>query len=105
MKAVSGGHTAGYVYILTNTHRTTLYIGVTSDLERRLWQHRHHVFKNSFTDRYNLEILLYWEAHDRIAQAILREKELKGWRRAKKEALIATQNPEWLDLGSSFLQI
>lgn len=91
-------YTPGYIYILTNKGKTTLYIGVTSDLEARIWQHKAHFFKNSFTDRYNLEYLIFWEAHDDIRTAITREKQLKKWRREKKEMLIATQNPEWEDL-------
>lgn len=91
-------HTPGYVYILRNKNKTTLYIKVTSDLEARIWQHKNHFFKNSFTDRYTLEFLIYWEAHDDIRVAIAREKQLKKWRREKKELPVASQNPEWADL-------
>ncbi len=94
-------HTPGYVYIMTNKVRTTLYIGVTSNLEGRIWQHKHHVFKNSFTDQYNLEYFVYWEAHDDIKIAIAREKQLKKWRREKKNLLITMQNPTWEDLSET----
>jgi putative endonuclease len=75
-----------------------LYIGVTSNLVRRIDQHKTHFNKGSFTDRYNLELLLYYEAYGRIEDAIEREKILKKWSRKKKEALINTLNPKWKDL-------
>ena len=83
---------------MTNKNRTTLYIGVTSNLIARVQQHKQHVFKNSFTDRYNLEYLVYYENLPSIEEAIAREKEIKKWRREKKEKLIQTQNPQWRDL-------
>ena len=88
----------GYVYILTNKHNTTLYIGVTSDLRGRIWQHKEHIYKSSFTDRYNLEKLVYYEFIANIEWAIARETELKKWRRSKKDDLISEMNPEWKDL-------
>ncbi|RYD51868.1 MAG: GIY-YIG nuclease family protein [Sphingobacteriales bacterium] len=105
MKSAYGGYTAVYVYIMTDKTRTTLYVGVTPDLDRILWEKRHNLFDTSTTDGFNVEILLYWEAYNRKAQAIAREEKLKALRPARKIALIATQNPNWLDLGSSFLQI
>ena len=102
MKHVSAVRTPGYVYILTNKNETVLYIGVTSNLIGRLWAHYNHIYKNSFTDRYNLECLIYWESFDWIGTAIQREKELKKWRREKKELLIATKNPDWNDLSPRF---
>ena len=85
------------VYILTN--RTgTLYVGVTDDLARRLWQHRSGEFPG-FTSRYGLDRLIYYESFDWIEEAIAREKQIKRWRRDKKIKLIATMNPEWKDLG------
>ena len=88
----------GYVYIMTNKNKTTLYIGVTNDLVRRVHQHKNHLIKNSFTDRYNLEYCIYYEYWDYFDLAISREKELKKWNRAKKELLINTMNPEWKEL-------
>ena len=66
----------GYVYIVTNAHRTTLYIGVTAKLLSRIDQHRQHFYKNSFTDRYNLELFVFYEGYGRVEDAIGREKEL-----------------------------
>jgi len=88
----------GYVYILTNEHKNVLYIGVTSDLLNRTWQHKNHIFKNSFSERYNLEFLIYYEAFESIEAAIEREKQLKKWNRTKKENLINTKNKSWRDL-------
>jgi len=85
-----------YVYILTNQRHTVLYIGITNSLECRLSQHgapgRYH-----FTQRYNTTKLIYFEVYPDPLAAIAREKQLKGWRRSKKEALIAKSNPEWRD--------
>ena len=86
-----------YVYILTNKTRTTVYIGVTNDLATRLDQHQSAQIK-SFTKKYRLTILVYYETFDDVRDAIAREKQLKGWRREKKNALIATMNPRWEDL-------
>jgi putative endonuclease len=86
-----------FVYILTNERRTTLYIGVTNNLEGRVWQHQNEDGAR-FTRKYNLTVLIYYEAYPDPKSAIAREKQLKGWNRAKKEALIATLNPGWEDL-------
>ena len=88
----------GYVYIMTNKNKTTLYIGVTNDICRRVYEHKHHLIKNSFTDIYNLEYCIYYEEFPDINSAILREKQLKKWSRAKKVALIRAKNPEWKTL-------
>ncbi len=88
----------GYIYIMTNKHRTTLYLGVTSDIVKRIHEHKNHIYKDSFTDRYNIEYLVYYEQLDDIETAIIREKEVKKWNRQKKEALINAVNPEWNDL-------
>ncbi len=88
----------GAVYVLTNRSRTVLYTGVTSDLAKRVHQHRAHVDPHSFTTRYNVGVLVYYEAHEDILAAIEREKQIKGWRRTKKVALIESTNPEWNDL-------
>ena len=87
----------GYVYILANERLTVLYVGVTSDLEQRVLQHRSGLIKG-FTWRYNLCRLLYYEEHGKVEDAIRREKQIKGWTRSKKEALIDRVNPERRDL-------
>jgi putative endonuclease len=83
---------------MTNKHRTTLYIGVTNNLQRRVEEHRTHNDPYSFTAKYNVEYCIYYEHFPEITQAICREKQLKKWRRAKKDALISAANPEWNDL-------
>ena len=88
------------VYIMTNRHRTVLYVGVTSNLEKRFAEHRAGVHTSSFTKKYNVDRLVFYELGKDIRSAIAREKQLKGWRRAKKVALIEAMNPEWKDLGS-----
>jgi len=80
-----------YVYLLGNRRRTVLYVGMTNGLRRRLREHR--CGRNAFTDRYNVTDLLYFERHDTPRAAIEREKQLKRWRREKKEALVRSQNP------------
>ncbi len=87
-----------YVYITTNKNKTVLYIGVTNDLKVRILQHEESAqttINQSFAGKYNAHYLLYFERFEWIEHAIDREKELKGWRRSKKEALINTINPEW----------
>ena len=86
-----------FVYILTNERRTVLYVGVTNNLEGRLWQHQNGQ-GSAFTKQYNLTVLVYYEAFPDPLSAIAREKQLKDWKRDKKEALIATINPNWDDL-------
>ncbi|QXP58375.1 GIY-YIG nuclease family protein [Olleya sp. HaHaR_3_96] len=88
----------GYIYILTNKNNTTLYVGVTAYLKKRILQHKEKYDLKSFTARYNLDKLVYHEAHQMIGKAIAREKQLKGGSRAQKIALIESVNPEWLDL-------
>ena len=88
----------GYVYIMTNKNKTTLYIGVTNDLCRRIYQHKNHLIHHSFTARYNLEYCIYYEYFGSFEMAINREKELKKWNRTKKELLIHARNPEWKEL-------
>ena len=85
-----------YVYILTNPTRTVLYIGVTNDLNRRLYEHSSgRGDASKFTGRYQADQLIYFEIFGDALQAIAREKQLKGWTRAKKEALIVGRNPTW----------
>jgi putative endonuclease len=89
-----------YVYLLTNPARTVLYTGVTNDLERRLYEHSQGLGEaGRFTGRYQCNLLVYFEACPDARQAIAREKEIKGWSRRKKEALIATLNPAWKPIG------
>ncbi|WP_158837545.1 GIY-YIG nuclease family protein [Polaribacter sp. L3A8] len=88
----------GFIYILTNKNNTTLYIGVTADLEQRIKQHQSKIDKKSFTARYNLSKLVYYESFQMIGDAIAREKQLKGGNRAQKIALIESMNPEWEEL-------
>jgi putative endonuclease len=85
-----------YVYLLTNPAHTVLYTGVTNDLDRRFYEHSQHLGDaGKFTGRYQCNLLVYFEVCADVIQAIAREKEIKGWSRARKEALIATINPEW----------
>ncbi len=87
----------GWIYIVTDKPYGTLYIGVTSGISRRAWEHRNDVVEG-FTKRYDLKRLVYIEAHEDIRTAIEREKRLKRWRRAWKIDLIQSVNPTWTDL-------
>lgn len=89
-----------FVYILTNESKT-LYIGVTNNIERRLYEHRHKL-ADGFTKKYQINKLVYFESFSDIAQAITREKTLKGWLRKKKVALINSVNPQWNDLSKDW---
>ena len=86
-----------FVYILTNKSKTVLYTEVTNDIENRLLEHEESIKENkqNFTARYKCKYLLYWERHQNVKDAIEREKEIKGWRREKKENLINELNPNW----------
>ncbi|MBC7904461.1 MAG: GIY-YIG nuclease family protein [Gemmatimonadaceae bacterium] len=87
-----------WVYIMANKRRTTLYIGVTINLELRVLQHKTKFFPDSFTAKYNLDCLVWFEEFPSLFQAVEREKEIKKWRRSKKENLIRSVNPDWRDL-------
>jgi len=87
---------AGYVYILSSQSRR-LYIGVTSDLEGRVWEHKQGVIEG-FTKKYKINQLVYVEDYPDMVSAIAREKQLKGWSRAKKVALVEERNPKWEDM-------
>jgi putative endonuclease len=89
-----------YVYILTNARHTVLYTGVTSDLQKRVYQHRMKLVPG-FTARYNVDKLVFYDVADNPEAAILREKQIKAGSRAKKIALINGMNPQWLDLYDS----
>ena len=86
-----------YVYILTNSNHTVLYTGVTNDLERRCYEHKQKKLKG-FTQKYNVDKLIYFETFDFIDQAIAREKQIKGYSRQKKNALIDNFNSDWNNL-------
>ena len=86
-----------FVYIVTNKDGTVLYIGMTNNLERRIYEHKHKLVPG-FTTKYNLHRLVYFEHGNDVTSVIAREKELKGWLRSKKKALVTSFNPEWRDL-------
>ena len=86
-----------YIYFLTNKHFNVLYTGVTNDLTRRIYEHKNKLQKG-FTKKYNVNCLVYYETYDSIIDAIMREKQIKGWSRKKKDELINQFNPEWKDL-------
>jgi len=90
-----------FVYIITNKRNTVLYIGVTGNLERRMYEHKKK-FIDGFSKKYNLTKLVHFEEGDDIVFAIEREKELKGWLRKKKDALINEENPKWRDLAEGW---
>lgn len=87
----------GYVYIVTNKIMGTLYIGVTSDLIKRIWEHKNHLV-DVFTKKHGCGLLVYYEIHDTIEAAILREKQMKEWKRNWKLRQIIDMNPTWRDL-------
>jgi putative endonuclease len=88
---------AGYVYIMASRRNGTLYIGVTSDLVKRAWEHRNGVVPG-FTRKYGCKLLVWYAAHDDLQQARLRELQMKKWKRIWKLSEIEQQNPEWRDL-------
>ena len=92
-----------YVYILSNLTGTTIYTGITNDLIRRVYEHKHHADPNSFTAKYDVHKLVYYEATSDVRAAIEREKQLKGWNRKRKNKLVETMNPRWEDLYESIL--
>ena len=83
---------------MTNTNNTVLYVGITSDLVRRVYEHRTHAIKNSFTHKYNCTKLVWYQSFDNVEEAIVREKQLKNGNRQKKIDLINSINSEWNDL-------
>jgi len=87
-----------FVYIMSNVSRT-LYIGMTNNLERRVWQHKERSIPG-FTRKYNLTMLVYLESYPEPRVAFERERQLKGWLRSRKVELIESMNPEWLDLSA-----
>ena len=94
---------AYYVYILANSTGTTIYTGVTNNLPRRVWEHKTHADPGSFTAKYNVGKLVYFEKAEHIDAALEREKQIKGWSRKKKNKLVEKMNPKWEDLYESIL--
>ena len=90
-----------YVYILTNWNNKVLYTGVTNNLERRLYEHQNEL-ADGFTKRYHVHKLVYYDTTTDVTAAIAREKQIKGWTRQKKNALVETINPEWRDLSKDW---
>ena len=90
-----------YIYLLTNYNNKVLYTGVTNDLKRRVQEHADKLI-DGFTKQYNIYKLVYFEETNDVKKAIAREKEIKGWSRAKKNELIESMNPEWNNLGSQW---
>ena len=88
----------GVVYILTNKNKTVLYTGATSDLNSRIIQHKERHFPDSFTARYNVDRLVYYQIYSSLEEALERERKIKAGSRKKKIALIESMNPEWNDL-------
>ena len=86
-----------YIYIISNWNNKVIYIGMTNDLERRIYEHKNKIFEG-FSKKYNLNKLVYYEYTNDVNAAIRREKEIKKWRREKKNKLIESMNPEWKDL-------
>ncbi|PZX47768.1 GIY-YIG nuclease family protein [Algoriphagus chordae] len=93
----------GSIYLLTNKNNTVIYTGVTEDLIRRVQEHKSKFDPNSFTAKYNLDKLVYFEGFHTIDEAIAREKQIKAGSRAKKEKLINSVNPTWKDLYNELL--
>ena len=91
-----------YIYIMANKTNTTIYIGVTSNLIKRVWEHKNKLV-DGFTKHYNVNKLVYYEETTDVNSAIAREKQLKGWNRAKKNKLIDSINPNWKDLYDDIL--
>ena len=91
-----------YVYILTNWNNTVMYIGMTNDLRRRLYEHKNKMVEG-FTKRYNVHTLVYYEHAMDVYGALAREKQIKKWRREKKNKLVGTMNPQWRDLSEDWI--
>ena len=91
------------MYILSNKYCNVLYVGVTNDLVRRVYEHRNHMDKDSFTSKYNVTKLVYFEETTDVKAAIEREKQIKSWSRSRKTGLIFEKNPHWVDLYNKIL--
>ncbi len=93
-----------YIYILTNKNNTVFYVGVTSDLVKRIWEHKNKIVKG-FTAKYNIDKLVYYEVFESIELAILRQKQLKAGPRKNKESLIKKNNPDFRDLYNDLINL
>ena len=93
-----------YVYILATNDNKVIYIGVTSNLPRRIYEHKNSLDPKSFTSRYHVNKLVYYEYTNDVNAAIQREKQIKGWSRKHKNKLIESKNPNWLELYDSILE-
>ena len=91
-----------YVYLLTNRNNKVMYVGMTNELRRRIYQHKKKLVPG-FTQKYNVDRLVYYETTDDVRAAIAREKEIKKWRREKKNNLVIAANPEWKDLSEGWV--
>ena len=92
------------MYILSNRYCNVLYVGVTNDLIRRIYEHKNHLDKDSFTSKYNVKRLVYFEETSDVRAAIEREKQIKSWNRDRKTTLIMEMNPKWVDLYPQLLR-
>ena len=90
-----------FVYLITNWNNNVMYAGVTNNLQRRIYEHKHKLV-DGFTRKYNVNKLVYFEGTSDITAAIVREKEIKKWRREKKNHLVTSMNPEWKDLSAGW---
>ena len=90
-----------FVYILTNWNNKVMYVGITNDLERRIYEHKEKLVKG-FTEKYKVNKLVYYEQTSDVIGALSREKEIKKWRREKKNRLVVSNNPSWRDLSQDF---
>lgn len=95
---------SAFIYIMTNKNNSTLYVGFTTQLAGRIWEHKQKVDPKSFTAQYNLDKVVYYERLESPSAGIEREKQLKAGSRAKKEALINESNPDWVDLYDQILE-
>ena len=93
-----------YVYILSNNLNTVVYTGVTRDLVRRVYEHKHHLDPESFTAKYGIDKLVYFEQTTDVRVAIEREKQIKSWNRKRKNELVNSLNPQWEDLYNVILR-
>lgn len=94
----------GYVYLMASKHYGTIYLGVTSDLAKRVYEHKNNSMPSSFTSKHNIKNLVYYEQYEAIETAIAREKQLKNWKRDWKISLIEKNNPHWEDLYAEVAQ-
>ena len=95
------GNEKYYVYLLTNWNNKVIYVGITNELTRRIYKHKNKMIKG-FTEKYNVKKLVYFEETQDVNTAIEREKEIKKWRREKKNRLVNSMNPNWDDLSSGW---